>query len=77
MELDLVTIRRIVCDVITAQPDEIDCGRCFDELDRFAELLLAGRNAAETLPMVQEHLEHCWECREELEALYLVLSLAG
>ena len=77
MELDLIAIRRIVCEVITTRPDEIDCGRCFDELDRFAELVLAGRSAAEAFPMVQEHLEHCWECREELEALCLVLSLPG
>lgn len=77
MELDLATFGRIVCEVITAQPDEIDCTACFDELDRFAELLWAGENAAEALPLVQDHVDRCWECREELEALYLVLSLAG
>ena len=73
MELDLDTIKRIVREVITTWSDEIDCGKCFDELDRFADLVLAGKNAAEALPMVQDHLEHCPECREEFEALYEAL----
>ena len=75
MELDLDTIKRIVREVITTRSDEIDCGKCFDELDRFADLVLAGKNAAEALPMVQDHLEHCPGCREEFEALYEALCM--
>jgi hypothetical protein len=45
----------------------------YEQLDRFAELLLSGKNAAEALPLVQDHLERCGNCREEFEALLVAL----
>ena len=39
----------------------------------FAELHLAGKNAAEALPLVQDHLDRCGNCREEFEALLTAL----
>ena len=77
MSLDLNTMRQIVREVVTTRPDEIDCTSCFDQLDRFAELALAGRDAASVLPLVQDHLDHCTECREEFEALYEALHALG
>jgi predicted anti-sigma-YlaC factor YlaD len=38
-------------------------------VDRFIEMELSGLNAARAMPLVQEHLEMCGECREEFEAL--------
>ncbi len=35
---------------------------------------LAGKNAAEALPLVQDHLERCGDCREEFEALLAALQ---
>jgi len=32
-------------------------------------MALAGKDAAKALPLVQEHLLHCRDCREEFEAL--------
>jgi hypothetical protein len=56
------------------RPDEIGCDECFEHLDRFAELHLAGKNAAEAMPLVQDHLERCGNCREEFELLLAVLQ---
>ncbi len=67
--LDTLTLKRLVEGVISTRPDEIGCDECFEELDRFAELVLAGREIPEAYRLVQDHLERCGDCREEFEAL--------
>jgi hypothetical protein len=74
MRLDKNTLTQIIQEVITTRPDEISCRQCFDHLDHFAEITLIGINAAEAMPLVQDHLEHCGECRQEFEALLLALE---
>lgn len=59
--------------VAATRPDEIGCDECYEQLDRFADLHLAGKNAAEAMPLVQDHLERCGDCREEFEALLAAL----
>lgn len=49
--------------------EELACDECFEELDRFVEMELAGLDAAAALPLVQDHLDKCGDCREEYEAL--------
>lgn len=73
MTLDLDTLKQMVRGIITTHPDEIGCDECFEQLDRFVEIKLAGKNAAEAMPLVQDHLEHCDDCREEFEALLAAL----
>ena len=72
-ELDLNTLKRMVRGIATSSPDEIGCGECFEELDRFVELELAGMNAAQALPLVKDHLDRCGNCREEFDALKAAL----
>jgi len=48
--------------------EELACDECFEELDRFVEMELAGLDAA-AMPLVQDHLEMCGDCREEYQAL--------
>ena len=67
-------LKGLVRGIMTARPDEIGCSECFDELDRFVEMELAGKDAAEAMPLVQDHLERCWPCREEFEALLAALG---
>ena len=73
MILEPTTLKRIVRSVLSTRPDEIGCDECFEQLDRFVELKLAGKNAAEAMPLVQDHLDRCPDCREEFEALLAVL----
>ena len=51
-----------------AQP-EVDCDTCFDELDRYVELELAGANVDDAIPGLRAHLDGCPACREEHESL--------
>lgn len=59
--------------VAATRADEIDCDACLDQLDRFAELYLADKAAAEALPLVQDHLDRCEDCRAEFELLLAAL----
>ena len=49
--------------------DELGCDACFELLDEFVELELAGADAAARVPGMQEHLVGCPACREEHESL--------
>lgn len=69
MKLDRLKLRGLVQVIANTRADEIGCDDCFAQLDTFVEMVLAGKNAAEALPLVQEHLLHCHDCREEFEAL--------
>jgi predicted anti-sigma-YlaC factor YlaD len=59
--------------VLTTRADEIGCDECFEQIDRFVEMTLAGKDAAEAMPLVQDHLSRCRDCREEFETLLHVL----
>jgi hypothetical protein len=48
---------------------EIGCDECFDDLDRYVELELAGRDADAELPGFRSHLAGCPACREDYESL--------
>lgn len=55
---------------------EIGCDECFEQLDRFVDLKIAGENVEEALPLVWQHLERCNDCREEFELLLSMLEAA-
>jgi hypothetical protein len=63
--------------IAATRPDELSCDECFEQLDRFAELQLAGKSAAEAMPLVQDHLDRCGDCREEFELLLAALQAEG
>jgi hypothetical protein len=67
--LDRAQLNWLLKIVFTTRSDELDCGECFEVIDAFAELKLAGKKAAEAMPLVQDHLERCPPCKEEFEAL--------
>ena len=53
---------------------ELTCEECFEELDRYVELELAGLNAGEAIPGMQAHLEGCPACHEDHDSLRAFLS---
>ena len=48
---------------------EIGCDECFNELDRYVELELAGGDTEAALPGFRAHLVGCPACREDYESL--------
>jgi hypothetical protein len=51
-----------------AEP-EVGCAVCFEELDRYVELELAGEDADTAIPGLRAHLDGCPACREEHDSL--------
>jgi hypothetical protein len=56
-----------------AEP-EVGCEVCFDELDRYVELELAGEDVETAIPGLRAHLDGCPACREEHDSLRALVS---
>jgi len=48
---------------------EVGCEVCFEQLDRYVELELAGGDADAAIPGLRAHLDGCPACREEHDSL--------
>jgi anti-sigma factor RsiW len=53
---------------------ELTCEVCFEQLDRYVELELAGADADQAIPGMQAHLEGCPACHEDHASLRAFLS---
>jgi hypothetical protein len=53
---------------------EIGCDACFEELDRYVELEVAGEDADAAVPGLRAHLDGCPACREEHESLRALVA---
>jgi len=51
-----------------AEP-ELTCEQCFEELDRYVELVVAGEQADERVPGMHAHLDGCPACAEDFRSL--------
>jgi len=56
-----------------AEP-EIGCDQCFDQLDSYLDLQLAGHDADTAFPGLHAHLHGCPACREDYESLRALIS---
>lgn len=72
--LDPDILKEMARGIATTRPDEIGCAECFEQMDQFVDLTLAGKDAAQAMPLVQDHLDRCGDCREEFEALLAAVS---
>jgi hypothetical protein len=48
---------------------ELTCEQCFEQLDRYVELELSGRDADAAVPGMQAHLMGCPACAEDHHSL--------
>lgn len=48
---------------------ELSCEQCFEQLDRYVELELAGENADAAIAGMRAHLDGCRACNEEHQSL--------
>ena len=48
---------------------EIGCDECFERLDEYVELELAGQDPSAAIPGLRAHLDGCPACREEHDSL--------
>jgi hypothetical protein len=53
---------------------ELTCEQCFEQLDRYVELELAGADADTRVPGMRAHLEGCPACDEDHASLLAFVS---
>ena len=53
---------------------EVTCEVCFDELDRYVDLALAGQDAEAAVPGMAAHLRGCPACAEEHDSLTALVT---
>ena len=53
---------------------EVGCDECFDHIDQYVEVELAGGDVDAALPGFRAHLEGCPACREEHESLRALVA---
>jgi len=56
---------------------EVSCEACFELLDRYVELEVAGADADTALPGMRAHLAGCPACAEDHASLLAYVSDAG
>jgi len=61
--------RNLIASLLGPSEAEVSCEQCFELLDQYVELELAGEDADARLPGMRAHLEGCPACREDLESL--------
>ena len=52
---------------------ELTCEECFEQLDRYVEFELSGRDADAAVPGMHAHLEGCPACAEDRESLHALV----
>jgi hypothetical protein len=67
-------IRQTLGHLLGPAEPEVGCDVCFQELDRYVELELAGEDAEAAVPGLRAHLAGCPACREEHDSLYALVS---
>jgi len=53
---------------------EIGCDECFEHIDRYVDLQVAGHDADAAVPGLRAHLDGCPACREEYESLRVLAA---
>jgi len=56
---------------------ELTCEQCFEELDRYVELVLAEDAADERIPGMHAHLRGCPACAEDFRSLRDLVTREG
>lgn len=53
---------------------QVSCDQCFELLDRYVELEIAGVDADARLPGLRNHLDGCPACKEDHESLRALVA---
>ena len=67
--------RDLIVQLLGPAGPEVSCEECFELLDEYVELELAGEDADARLPGVRAHLHGCPACREDHESLRDLVAL--
>jgi hypothetical protein len=61
--------RRLIAALLGPAETELTCEQCFEQIDRYVELELAGADADRAVPGMRAHLGGCPACLEDHASL--------
>ena len=67
---------RLIAALLGPTGPELTCEECFEQLDRYVDLTLAGRDADRAVPGLSSHLLGCPACAEDYESLLAYVATA-
>jgi hypothetical protein len=60
----------VLARVLGPGEPELSCEQCFEQLDRYVELTLAGGDPDAAVPEMRAHLDGCPACAEDFRSLH-------
>lgn len=72
--MDEAAIASLMQLIERTKEGEYTCEETLDLLDEYVELVNAGQNVAEIMPLVKGHISDCPDCTERYEALITILQ---
>jgi hypothetical protein len=66
--------RELIGRLLGPEGPELTCEQCFDLLDRYVDLEVAGAAADEQVPGMRAHLDGCPACDEDHASLLALVS---
>ena len=72
--MDTQHLSQLIERIYSIHEHVVNCQTCDQEMDCLAELTVDGYDPALLLPAVQAHLECCTHCRDEFNALVVILK---
>jgi hypothetical protein len=61
--------RQLIASLLGPAEPELTCEQCFEQLDRYVDLQLAGDDADRSVPGMRAHLVGCPACLEDHASL--------
>ena len=68
---------RLIAALLGPAEPEVTCEECFEQLDRYVDVALAGADADLAVPGMRAHLAGCPACAEDFESLLAYAAGAG
>ena len=69
--------RRLIAALLGPGEPELTCEQCFEQLDRYVDLELAGADADAAVPGMRAHLTGCPACLEDHASLAAFVASHG
>jgi anti-sigma factor RsiW len=66
--------RELIARLLGPAEPEVTCEECFELLDQYVDLELAGEDADARLPGMRAHLQGCPACHEDHESLREIVA---
>lgn len=73
----MMVYEELVVRLLGPGEEELSCEACFEQLDRYVDMDLAGQDADTQVPGMSAHLRGCPACREDYESLRAFVAAEG